>query len=125
MNIFIEINSADDYANLQNSLDCFKLGLKINASKYYVTTFTSSRTLRLDNYYILDIKIVRVDDLVNLGYKLSRILSPSPHIAMVSSRAFKFLGSIMRLSKDLKLAKQLKSLYCALVHPISEYGSII
>lgn len=44
---------------------------------------------------------------------------------MISNRAFKSLRSIMRLSKNLKLVKQLKSLYCALVHPISEYGSVI
>lgn len=45
------------------------------------------------------------DDAVNLGFKLTSDLSPSPHITMISSRAFEVLGFIMLLSKDLKLSK--------------------
>lgn len=45
------------------------------------------------------------DDAVNLGFKLTSDLSPSPHIAMISSKAFEVLGFIMLLSKDFKLAK--------------------
>jgi len=58
--------------------------------------------------------------LVYLGLKLSRTLIQSPHIAMISSRAFKMLRFIMLLSKDLKSAKSLKSLYCTLVRPVLE-----
>lgn len=45
------------------------------------------------------------------------------HTAMISSSAFNALGFMMRLSKNFKLAKSLKSLYyyCALVRPILEY----
>ena len=87
-------------------------------------TFTRSRTPIFYDYYISDMKNVRVDDLVDLGSKLSRILSPSSHIAMIYSRAFKVLGFIMRLSKDFKLAKSLKYLYCILFRPILENGPV-
>jgi len=69
---------------------------------------------------------VRVDDdLVDLGFKLSKTLRPSNPIAMISNYTFKALGFIMRLLKDFKLAKSIKSLYCALVRLILEYGSVI
>jgi len=72
--------------------------------------FTRSRTPTLYDCYISGMIIIRVDDLVDLGFKLSRTLSPSPNIAMISSRAFKVLVFIIRLSKDFKLSKTLKSL---------------
>ncbi|KAL4088860.1 hypothetical protein QTP88_023944 [Uroleucon formosanum] len=112
MKLFMEINSA---------ADC----LKVNASKCRVMTFTRSRSTILFDYNISGLTIERVDNLIDLGFKLSSTLSPSPHIAMITSRAFKVLGFIMRLSKDFKLSKSLKSLYCALVRPILEYGSVV
>ncbi|KAL4082753.1 hypothetical protein QTP88_029626 [Uroleucon formosanum] len=130
MKLFMEINSAADCENLQSSLDCFvswclKIGLKVNTSKCRVMTFTRSRSTILFDYNISGLTIERVDNLIDLGFKLSSTLSPSPHIAMITSRAFKVLGFIMRLSKDFKLSKSLKSLYCALVRPILEYGSVV
>ncbi|KAL4082940.1 hypothetical protein QTP88_029458 [Uroleucon formosanum] len=130
MKLFMEINSAADCENLQSSLDCFvswclKIGLKVNASKCRVMTFTRSRSTILFDYNISGLTIERVDNLIDLGFKLSSTLSPSPHFAMITSRAFKVLGFIMRLSKDFKLSKSLKSLYCALVRPILEYGSVV
>ncbi|KAL4082761.1 hypothetical protein QTP88_029634 [Uroleucon formosanum] len=130
MKLFMEINSAADCENLQSSLDCFvswclKIGLKVNASKCRVMTFTRSRSTILFDYNISGLTIERVDNLIDLGFKLSSTLSPSPHIAIITSRAFKVLGFIMRLSKDFKLSKSLKSLYCALVRPILEYGSVV
>ncbi|XP_022178173.1 uncharacterized protein LOC111039148 [Myzus persicae] len=88
-------------------------------------TFTRSRTTIPFDYNISGLTIARVDNLIDLGFNLARNLIPSPHIAMITSRAFKVLGFIMRLSKDFKLSKSLKSLYCALVRPILEYGSVV
>ncbi|XP_022173567.1 uncharacterized protein LOC111036008 [Myzus persicae] len=126
MKLFMEINSAADCVNLQSSLDCFvswcfNIGLKVNASKCRVMTFTRSRSTIPFDYNISGLTIALVDNLIDLGFKLARNLSPSPHIAMITSRAFKVLGFIMRLSKDFKLSKSLKSLYCALVRNILEY----
>ncbi|XP_026811172.1 uncharacterized protein LOC113552503 [Rhopalosiphum maidis] len=130
MKLFMEINSAADCENLQSSLDCFvswcfKIGLKVNASKCRVMTFTRSCSTILFDYNISGLTIERVNNLIDLGFKLSSTLSPRPHIAMITSREFKVLGFIMRLSKDFKMSKSLKSLYCALVRPILEYGSVV
>ncbi|KAE9528708.1 hypothetical protein AGLY_012283 [Aphis glycines] len=130
MKLSMEINSAADCTNLQSSLDCFvswcfKIGLKVSASKCRVMTFTRSRSTILFDYNIPGLTIERVDNLTNLGFKLTRNLNPSPHFAMITSRAFKVLGFIVRQFKDLKLSKSLKSLYCALVRPILEYRSIV
>jgi len=35
------------------------------------------------------------------------------------------LGFIRRISSEFKLASSLKSLYCALVRPILDYGSVV
>jgi len=93
MKLFMEINSAADCANLQISLNCFvswcfKIGLKVKASKCRVMTFARSRSAILFDYNIYSgLPIVRVDDLVDLGFKLSTTLCPSSHIAMITSRA--------------------------------------
>lgn len=118
MKLFMEINSAADCVNLQSSLDCFvnlcfKIGLKVNASKCRVMTFTCSLSTILFDYNISGLTIERIDNLIDLGFKLSSTFSPSPHITMITSRAFKVLGFIMCLSKDFKFSKSLKSLYCA------------
>ncbi|KAE9534095.1 hypothetical protein AGLY_008831 [Aphis glycines] len=129
MKLFMEINSTADCTNLQSSLCfvswCFKIGLKVNASKCRVMTFTRSRSTIFFDYNISGLTIERVDNLTDLSFKLTRNLKPSPHIAMITSRAFKVLGFIMRLSKYFKLSKSLKSLYYALIRPILEYGSVV
>jgi len=131
MKLFMEINSTDNCVSLQNSLDCFvdwcnKMGHKINVSKCQVMTFSRSRAPILFDYYISGTKIKCVfDDVVDLGFRLSSNLSRSLHIAMISSRALKVLGFVMCLSRDFKLMKSIKYLYCALVRPILEYGSLL
>jgi len=53
-----------------------KIVLKINASKCRVMTFTRSRIPTFYDYYISGMKNLQVvDDLVYLGFKLSRALS--------------------------------------------------
>jgi len=98
MKLFMEINSTDDCASLQNSLDCFvdwcnKIGLKINVCKCRVMKFSRSRATILFDYYISGTKISHVfDDVVYLFFRLSSNFSPNLHIAMISSRALKLLG---------------------------------
>ena len=97
-------HSTDDCLSLQNSLDCFSnwcnsIGLKINASKYRVMTFTRSRTPILCDNHISGIKILRViNNVVDLGFRLTGNLIPCPHISMISSRAFNVLGFMIHLS---------------------------
>uniref|UniRef100_A0A2S2PX07 RNA-directed DNA polymerase from mobile element jockey n=1 Tax=Sipha flava TaxID=143950 RepID=A0A2S2PX07_9HEMI len=131
MKIYLEIKSADDCLCLQNNLECFSmccrtLGLKLNLAKCRVMTFSRSHNLILWNYKLSDTIIERVfDSILDLGFKLSSNLNPSEHISMICCKSLKTLGFILRFSKDLKLSRSLKSLYCALVRPILEYGLVI
>lgn len=89
-------------------------------------TFTRTCSTILFDYNISDLKILCVDDLVDLGFKISRTLSPSPNIVMISSRAFKVLGFIMHLFRDFKFSNSFKSLYFALICLILEcYGFVV
>jgi hypothetical protein len=71
------------------------------------------------NYKFSDTIIERgFDSILDLGFKLSSNLNLSEHISTIFCKSLKILG----FSKDLKLSRSLKSLYCALVRPILEYG---
>lgn len=62
---------------------------------------TRSRThIHCDNL-ILGKKILRViDDMVDLGFRLTINLDPSLHISMISNRLFNDLGFVICLTKD-------------------------
>ncbi|KAF0754495.1 putative RNA-directed DNA polymerase [Aphis craccivora] len=62
---------------------------------------------------------------MDLRFKLSSSLDPCFHIEMVCCKAVRVLSIIMRFLMDLNLTSSLKVLYCSLVRPIVEYGSII
>jgi len=81
-------------------------------------SFSRSRNPIIWTYKFSDTYIERIFDcIVDLGFKLSSNLHPREHISIV--------GFIMRFSKHLRLSRSLKSLYCALVRPILEYGSVV
>jgi hypothetical protein len=65
-------------------------------------------------YYIMD-----------LGFELNYNLDPTAHIDYVCCKALKTLGLVIRLIKDFRLESSLKALFCALVRPILEYGTLI
>ncbi|KAL4084085.1 hypothetical protein QTP88_029401 [Uroleucon formosanum] len=78
MKLFMEINSAADCENLQSSLDCFvswclKIGLKVNASKCRVMTFTRSRSTILFDYNISVRPILEYGSVVWDPYTVSDI----------------------------------------------------
>jgi len=61
----------------------------------------------------------------DLGFILCPTLSPNLHIEHVCCKSLKILGFIKRIAAEFKLASPLKALYCSLVRPILEYGSVI
>lgn len=62
---------------------------------------------------------------IDLGFILSGNLDPSPHIEHICRQAFKTLGFVLRLCRNFWLDLSFKILYCTLVRPIVEYGSVI
>ena len=65
------------------------------------------------------------DNVMDLGFKFNYRLYPGPHIDHICCKAFKTLGFIMRLSNDFRQDTSLKMLYCAFVHPILKYSSVV
>lgn len=58
-------------------------------------TFTRSRSPILWNYNISGLNILRIiNDVVDLGFYLTRDLNPISYMAMVSGKAFKVLSSV-------------------------------
>jgi hypothetical protein len=76
-------------------------------------------------YLINGVGISSVDSLRDLGFIFTPSLSPRSHITSITCKAYKLLGFIRRVSSEFKLTNSLKSLYCALVRPILEYGSVV
>jgi len=62
--------------------------------------------------------------LLTLDLNLASSLNPSSHIDMICCKALKTLGFVMRVTKEFSLNNTVKTLYCALVRPILEYGSL-
>jgi len=89
-------------------------------------TFTRSRSPIMSPYFINDAAVTRAMDYVmDLGFKLSCNLEPTAHIEYVCCKALKTFDLVIRLIKDFRLESSLKTLFCELVLPILEYGTVV
>jgi Reverse transcriptase (RNA-dependent DNA polymerase) len=131
MKLFIKVNSVDDCLLLQDDLNSFvlwseTLGLSLNIKKCRSMVFTKRRFPITFSYSINLINLLPIDtNVCDLGFTFTPSLCPRAHIYNVTCRAFKVLGFIKRIAGEFKLSNSLKSLYCALVRPIVEYGSVV
>jgi hypothetical protein len=130
MKLFMQINSLDDCHKLQIDLNNFfewsqSLGLTLNFDKCYVMSFAKKRSAITWSYELFHSEILRVDTVVDLGFKFNSSLDPEPHINMICCKAYKILGFIKRLAYDFKLSLSLKMLFCSLVRPTLEYGAVL
>jgi hypothetical protein len=131
MKLYLHVNSISDCHLLQDDLLRLvawgeSLGLFMNIPKCAVFTFTRSRSPLIFPYKINNIHIKPAGDSIrDLGFTFTRNLSPVKHIHIICCQAFKLLGFILRTSRDFQLTPSLKSLYCALVRPILEYGCVL
>jgi hypothetical protein len=129
--LYLRISSPNDCTKLQSDLDRFSnwfesLGLSLNLDKCKIMSFARSRSPLMTPYFINNAAVTRaVDCVMDLGLKLSCNLDPSAHIEYMCCKALKTLGLVMRLTKDLRLKSSLKTLFCALVRPILEYGAVV
>lgn len=77
-------------------------------------------------YFINNVAITRAMDYVmDLGFKLSYNFDSTAHIEYMCCKALKTFGLVIRLIMDFRLELSLKTLFCALVRPILEYGTLI
>lgn len=129
--LYLQINSINDCSLLQQDLTNLvswgeSLGLSLNISKCSVFSFYRTHSHFYFPYAIHDIPIQRPSEFIrDLGFTFTRDLSPTIHIEDICCRALKVLGFVLRSSATFQLLSPLKSLYCALVRPLLEYGSVL
>ncbi|XP_050528067.1 uncharacterized protein LOC126898166 [Daktulosphaira vitifoliae] len=128
----MRVSSTDDYClKLQDDLNSFSessnsMGLSLNLTKCKVFTYHRTKHPIVFHYSITAVNISReLNSTTDLGFKFSYNLDPMLHIDYVCCKAFKALGFIMRLAKDFKQGLSLKMLFCSIVRPILEYGSVV
>jgi hypothetical protein len=129
--LFYQVNSLNDCLILQNYFNnlisrATKLGLKFNTSKCHSMIFKRKSSPVRFNYTVSGSSLVPLNKSVNdLGFVFDLKLNPNLHIEQVCCKALKTLGFVKRVATEFKLVFPLKALYCSLVRPILEYGSVI
>lgn len=89
--------------------------------KYYV--LSQAKHNKLYNYKLKGHNLQRVATIKDLGVIQDSGLIFDSHINIISTKASKALGFIMRISKEFESAKTIKILYCAYVRSNLEYAS--
>lgn len=130
MKIFATISSTQDAAALQSDLlrlesYCAANYLDLNPSKCSVVTFSRKRSIISYNYTLKDVSLKRDSSVRDLGVVHDSKLLFDAHIESIVAKAYRALGFVMRVSKDLKKVKTLKILYCTFVRSQLEYASQI
>ncbi|XP_050531542.1 uncharacterized protein LOC126900110 [Daktulosphaira vitifoliae] len=130
LKMYMVVNSLEDCRKLQNDINrfnkwCKDNHLSININKCAQISFTRSKNPVIYNYSIDDQDLNIVSSIKDLGIILSADLSFSEHISFIYGKAMRMLGFIRRQCYDFKNIDCLKTLYCTMVRPILEYGTII
>jgi len=101
------------------------LGLTLNLDKFYVMSFAKKHYIITWSYELSHSEILRVDTLINFGFKFNSSLDAGPHINMIYCNTHKVFGFIKRLAYDFKLSLSLQILFRSLVRPIVEHGAVL
>lgn len=143
--IFSDVNIllfADDmkiYKIIKNIYDCLSLQsnfmkfaewctinkLTLNIKKCQIMSFFRIKNPIKYSYTLNNHSLLSVSEIRDLGITFDTKLSFINHINMITSKAMKMLGFIIRISKDFKNIHTLKLLYTTLVRSHLEYNSSI
>jgi hypothetical protein len=128
--IFKEIHSEEDRIMLQGDVNRFNEWCEINklamnVDKCVSITFSRKFKSTSREYSLNGKTLMQVDSVRDLGVDFEAGLSFSKHISKSISSALRVLGFIRRFSQDFRDPMILKILYCSLVRPHLEYGSIV
>lgn len=126
--IYHNIKSISDAADLQSDLDRLsgyyrKNRISINASKCQVISFTYKKNTVVYDYHINGKNIERVSAVRDLGVHLDPKLSFSKHIDIITNRAYRSLGFVIRTCSLFTDIDCVKSVYFTHVRSILEYAS--
>jgi Reverse transcriptase (RNA-dependent DNA polymerase) len=130
MKLFLKIKSPSDCNLLQADLQRLiewsdSLGLPLNISKCSIMSFFRRSSPYIFPYFISNTSLNRVDSIRDLGFIFTHNFSPNKHIESISCKSLKLLGFISRITQEFHLSSSFMSLYCSLVRPTLEYGSVL
>lgn len=94
----------------------------MNVSKCNTITFTRRQSSTMFDYVLVNTPLNRVTSIKDLGVVLDSKLRFTNHIAVTTAKAYAMLGFLRRNTANFDNVHALKSLYCALVRSVLEYG---
>ena len=124
---FASIRSSADYILFQKSLDSISnwsnlWQLNLAADKCQIITFSYHKDPLTFNYFVNNIPLIRVDEILDLGVRFSHDLSFSPHIKDVCNRARRKASIILNCFKS-KNKNILFKAFISFVRPLLDYCS--
>ena len=130
MNIFRVIKNELDCSFLQKDLNnlcdyCSTNLLELNITKCNVITFTRKSKPIVYNYQLNGNVLGGVNEVRDLGIYLDSKLTYGYHVNLMTAKAYKMLGFVLRIAKDFKDRSTLTTLYFAFVRSVLEYGSVV
>lgn len=130
LKFFRVVSSILECCAIQDDIDalldwCMLNGMEVNVRKCNVITFCRTRNPIDFDYTMSGTSIVRVSTVKDLGVLLDSKLNYTQHIAATTAKANAMLGFIKRNTQQFRDIYCLKTLFCALVRSVLEYGVLI
>lgn len=130
LKLYLAVSSDADAMALQQDINSVAQWsdtnrLPFNTCKCQVITFSRSRSPLYATYHLLDVPLVRVDEIRDLGLTLDSKLDFRTHMTYTCKKASKMLGFIMRVASQFSDIQVAKVLYNSYVRSILEFGAIV
>jgi hypothetical protein len=130
LKLYYTISRIENCLLLQDDLNrlsiwCNKFFLTLNAKKCSKVSFHRNKSKISFNYYIDNNTLPEYDNIKDLGITFQSNPQFSTHINQICLKAIKTLGFLCRSTKLFDNINCLRVLYCVIVRPILENGSII
>lgn len=128
--VYVIVNSFEDCLELQNILNsfenwCTRNCMTLSIEKCQVITFSRKFKPIVYPYSLSGQPLARVQRIRDLGVSLDQELTFRFHYDDIISRSNRQLGFIMKIASGFRDVFCLRSLYCALVRSILEFGAIV
>lgn len=128
--LYKKISCIEDCQRLQSDIDAIckwsaDNELLFNLDKCKIITFTLLKKPITYDYTMEGRKLIRVEEMRDLGVILDSKLTFSKHINAMVSKSFKTLGFIKRTCRFFKNEQTLSRLYCSFVRSQVEYASLV
>lgn len=130
LKLFKAIRNINDCHILFNNLLkfimwCHDNRLQLNVSKCQIMRFYRVKNPIFFDYSINNMSLVSVSEINDLGIWFDTKLNFIKHIEIITNKALKMLGFILRVSSDFNNVNTVKTLYMSLVRSHIEYNSTV